>query len=494
MDLNDALNGPVIDGPQDVEIARITFDSRDVRRGDLFVAIRGSAVDGHRFVSQAVERGAVAVVTDTPVASPGATNVVVSDTSKALAELASRFFEDPADRLFLCGITGTNGKTSTAYMYRSIVEVSGWGAMGIVGTLGHGSGDDLEKTPHTTPDPVGLHGQFSKMVDRGCRGVVMEVSSHAVRQHRTWGLNFDVGILTNVTHDHLDYHKTIEDYRAAKREYCDSLTAAEPPGTLVYSSDDPVAGEIGKRHVGDKVSVGQGDKPGKHDDRRVQVRDVAVALDGTSFTLVFDGESETRIKMKLLGSFCAINAALAAAAAAVTGIDTRSIKKGLESIERIPGRFETVGGKDKPVVILDYCHTPDSMQQVLQTCRDLNPGRIIVVFGCGGDRDRTKRPAMGRIAQSQSDFVYVTTDNPRNEPVDAIVEEILSGMDRRADDFRVELDRSRAIGDAIAAASAGDVVALLGKGTEECQIVGNDRLPFSDRKEAEGALQAWRAE
>jgi UDP-N-acetylmuramoyl-L-alanyl-D-glutamate--2,6-diaminopimelate ligase len=490
--LTDALEDKVVYGTPEVEIKKIEFDSRKVDSGDLFVALRGTEIDGHRFVRDAVDGGAVAVVTETPHPVLGVTNVVVGDSSKALAVLAARFFGDPAARLFLCGTTGTNGKTSTAFMYRAILESSGWGKVGIVGTLGHGVGGDLKKTQHTTPDPVELHSQFKMMVDSGCRGVVMEVSSHAVRQHRTWGLDFDVGILTNVTHDHLDYHKTIEDYRAAKEEFCQSLTAEgrkKPDGTLVYSSDDEIAREIGGRFQGPGIAVGGGRAD-------VSAKNVSATLDGTAFDLCFSGENGdevVRVGMKLLGGFTAVNATLAAAGAIATGIDVESIKNGLESLKRIPGRFETVGGSGLPVVVIDYSHTPDSMERVLKTCRGLTPKRLVTVFGCGGDRDRTKRPEMGRIAQTYSDYVYVTMDNPRTEPVDKIVDDILSGMKRGADDYSVDLNRSRAIHDAIGSAGSGDLIALLGKGVEDCQIVGTDRLPFSDRKEAEGALRKWRS-
>jgi UDP-N-acetylmuramoyl-L-alanyl-D-glutamate--2,6-diaminopimelate ligase len=482
----------VTHGPLDVDVTRITIDSRSVEPGDLFVALRGTISDGHEFVRDAIAKGAAAVVTDTPVTGVSATNVVVDNTTRALARLAARRAGDPADSLFLCGITGTNGKTSTAHMYRSIIEKSGWGQMGIVGTLGHGVDGELDKTPHTTPDPIELHSRFRKMIDKGCSGVVMEVSSHAVRQHRTWGLDFEVGILTNVTHDHLDYHKTIEDYRAAKREFCDSLVAGnrrKPAGTLVYFHDDPVAREIGEHFSGKKLSVAVAE--GGREAADVYAAEVEATLNGTAFTLNIGDDVEFRVNMKLLGSFCATNAALAAGGARATGIGPQAIKNGLESIGRIPGRFDAIGGGAKPAVVIDYSHTPDSMERVLQTCRGLNPGRLTTVFGCGGDRDRSKRPSMGRVAQSLSDFVYVTTDNPRTEPVEAIVDDILSGMDRDAADFVVDLDRSRAIQNAIAAAGEGDVVVLLGKGVEECQIVGLDRLPFSDHEEAKRALKEW---
>jgi UDP-N-acetylmuramoyl-L-alanyl-D-glutamate--2,6-diaminopimelate ligase len=482
-----------------IDIERITTNSQSVRHGDLFVALRGSTADGHEYVVDAVQSGATAVVTEEYMAEAlpeGVSSVVVDDTAKALARLAARYYGDPADHLFLCGITGTNGKTSTAHMYRSIIEASGWGRMGILGTLGHGAGGDLLKTPHTTPAPVELHALLRKMVDEGCDGVVMEVSSHAVRQHRTWGLDFNVGILTNVTHDHLDYHKTIEDYRAAKKEFCDSLTdprRRKPLGSLVYCHDDPVARRIGEQFRGRKLPVIVGGDGGGGEGSAVSVAAVEATLEGTSFTLQFHDADDIRVNMRLLGSFCAVNAALAAGGARVTGISVAAIKEGLEAVEGVPGRFEAIGGGGRPIVIIDYSHTPDSMERVLTTCRGLGPGRVVTVFGCGGDRDATKRPLMGRVAQSFSDFVYVTMDNPRTESVESIVEDILSGMDRRQDDFTVELDRGRAILAAVGEAAADDVVVLLGKGVENCQIVGSERIPFSDRGEAEGALKKWRS-
>jgi UDP-N-acetylmuramoyl-L-alanyl-D-glutamate--2,6-diaminopimelate ligase len=499
-DLIDVLENKVVYGPPAgrVNVKGISTDSRGVKRGDVFVALRGTTADGHNHVGEAVGNGASAVVTERPmpeISEAGSANVVVEDTSKALARLAARYHGDPADTMFLCGITGTNGKTSTAHMYRSIIEASKWGCLGIVGTLGHGVGGDLEKTPHTTPDPVELHSRFREMVDNGCNGVVMEVSSHAVRQHRTWGLDFNVGILTNVTHDHLDYHKTIEDYQSAKKEFCDALTSAgrrKPPGTLVYCSDDPVARRIGEQFRGHKLPVsvvGNGDST---EELGVYATGVSATLEGTAFTLHFRDANDIDVNMRLLGSFCAINAALAAAGARATGISADAIKQGLEKIDRIPGRFEAIGGAGRPVAIIDYSHTPDSMERVLNTCRGLGPGRLVTVFGCGGDRDKSKRPLMGKVAQSLSDVVYLTTDNPRSEPIDAIIQDILSGMDRDAGDFEVELDRGQAIRRAVGGAEAGDVVVLLGKGVENCQIVGGERLSFSDRDEAEGALLAWR--
>lgn len=480
--LEDARPSLTLDG----DVTGIAIDSRDVRRGSVFVALRGTAVDGHQFVGQAQERGAAAVVVDHHIDNVAVPMVVVGDTTKALAELASRFYGDPASNLVLCGITGTNGKTTTAHMIRAIVGASRLGKMGIVGTLGHGV-EQLQSTVHTTPDAVTLHALFGEMVEQECFGVVMEVSSHAVRQHRTWGLEFSVGILTNVTHDHLDFHNDIEDYRGAKAAFCESLLLPErrkPRGTLVYSSDDTVAHAIGERFAGAAVPVGA--------DGLVRVSDVDATLSHTSLTLTLQEGSVISLRMRLLGAFVASNAALAAAAAIELGADAAAVKSGLESISRIPGRFEALGGGDRPVVIIDYSHTADAMERVLGACRALCPECVTTVFGCGGDRDRKKRPLMAAVAERLSDAVVVTTDNPRNEQLQQIVDDILSGANA-PDAITVNLDRANAVQQAIHAAAPGDVVLLLGKGHEDYQIIGDERHPYSDRVEAEGALRSWSA-
>jgi UDP-N-acetylmuramoyl-L-alanyl-D-glutamate--2,6-diaminopimelate ligase len=465
----------------------IAVDSRAVQRGDVFVAVRGTAHDGHDFVRDAVTRGAVAVVGERGLAGLAVPTVAVAHSAQALALMAARFHGDPARDLFLCGVTGTNGKTSTTLLVRSIMQHAGR-RMGVVGTLGHGV-DRLVRDAHTTPDAVTLNAWFRAMRDQDCFGVVMEVSSHAVRQHRVWGLDFNVGILTNVTHDHLDFHKTMDDYKAAKAEFCHSLVAAgrrKPDGTLVYWADDANAREIGAAFRGDKIAVGTGD------DADWRVFDVDVSLSGTRFALSPPGGEEVRVAMKLLGGFVPANAAVAAAGAFAAGASLDSIRAGLEIVDRIPGRFEALGGGVKPVVVVDYAHTPDGFERVLGTCRALQPKRLVTVFGCGGDRDRTKRPVMGAIAARVSDRVILTTDNPRSERVEAIVADIRAGMEHGAD-VVVELDRARAIRSAVSSSRSGDLVALLGKGHEDYQIVGNETFPFSDRKQAEEALASWPA-
>ena len=464
----------------------ICVDSRKVRGGELFVALRGTAVDGHRFVGEAVRSGAAAVIVE-EAATPGVPCLVVKSSSKALALVAAHYFGDPARVLRLCGVTGTNGKTSTAHLVRSILRHEGE-RFGLIGTLGHGI-DELVKDPHTTPDALTLHRLFNEMRNAGCVGVVMEVSSHAVRQHRTWGLDFEVGILTNVTHDHLDYHPDMEDYRAAKTEFCYSLAGShrqKPDGTLVYWADDAIARSIGEGFTGRRVAVGTSP------DADCRVESVDVSLERTRFVLRLAGGEVVRVSMKLLGGFVPANAAVAAVAAMAMGASAAQVGAGLEAIDRVPGRFEPLGGGGRPVVVVDYAHTPDGFERVLATCRHLKPRRLVVVFGCGGDRDRSKRPLMGRIAQRVCDRCYLTTDNPRHERVETIVADILTGM-RRSDDVVVELDRAKAIHSAIAECGPGDMVAILGKGHEDYQLMGGDKQPWSDRKQAEEELAQWRA-
>jgi len=472
----------------DVEIKGIKSDSREIEPGDVFVAIRGVDDDGHRFVGDAVRRGAAACVTEEPLDTGKAANVVVTDSAKALAVLASEIYKNPARDLRLVGVTGTNGKTSTAHLLRAICAESS--AFGIIGTVGHGSGNRLSAAVHTTPEPITLHRLLADMKKDGCVGVVAEVSSHAVRQQRIWGLDFEIGMLTNITRDHLDYHSTMDDYIDAKREFCYSLIAEDrhkKPGTLVYSLDNERAREIGNGFPGKAVSTSVRELAD------VYATDVRATLRGTRFVL-HAGKEEIAIDLKLLGSFSASNAVMAAAAGSLLGIELDRIKSGLESVGKVPGRFEALGGGGKPRAIVDYSHTPDSLERTLEFCRALGPQRLIVVFGCGGDRDKGKRPLMGEIAQRNADVCYVTSDNPRTENPLRIIDDILEGMDRGRGDLVVEPDRHKALQKAIRNAGPDDLVAVCGKGHEDYQIVGTKRRHFDDRKEAVNALKLWSSE
>jgi UDP-N-acetylmuramoyl-L-alanyl-D-glutamate--2,6-diaminopimelate ligase len=489
--LLDAVSDKKVNNFMDTEITSITSNSRLVNTGALFVAVRGVHTDGHLFVPDAIKRGAAACVTETPLNHVAVTNAIVEDTRKALSLLAARFYGDPARELLMCGVTGTNGKTSTAYLLRSICSSSSWGKVGIVGTIGYGVGTSLEPALNTTPDAVKLHKLFREMKDLGCRGVVMEVSSHAVRQQRTWGIEFEIGILTNVTRDHLDYHRTLEDYISAKREFCMSLAKAgrkKGRGKLVYSMDDAIARNLGNDFPGESVSVGLSDEAD------VFATDVEAHLTGTWFTMHLGPGTSVPVHLRLLGRFNVYNALLAAAAARLAGIKADAIKMGLEALEGVPGRFEAIGGKGRPLVVIDYSHTPDSLERFLNSCLDLKPDRLITVFGCGGDRDKGKRPLMGKIVQDLSDTYYVTSDNPRSENPEEIIEDILSGMDRSASGLFVEIDRRKAIQEAIHGAGTKDMVAVCGKGHEDYQIIGDRKIHFKDREEAEKALEEWDGE
>ncbi|MDH3214733.1 MAG: UDP-N-acetylmuramoyl-L-alanyl-D-glutamate--2,6-diaminopimelate ligase [Candidatus Krumholzibacteria bacterium] len=485
--LMDALDKVGANNMRDLDVRGLKSDSRAVEPGDVFVALRGVTFDGHGHVREAIERGAVACVTEHRVETGDVPNVVVTDTAKALAVLASHIAEDPARDLRLVGVTGTNGKTSTAHLLRAICDKSSWGKMGIIGTVGHGVGTELEEGAHTTPEPITLHRLLKKIKKQSCVGVVMEVSSHAVRQQRVWGLDFEIGMLTNITRDHLDYHPTFEDYVDAKREFCYSLIAAgrrKEAGTLIYSVDNEQSKDIGERFPGKKISTSSRVKAD------VFAAGVRATREGTRFELHF-ASGRISVNLQLLGTFSAANAVMAAAGAHQLGIDHEAIKQGLESVSRVRGRFEALGGGTKPLVIVDYSHTPDSLERTLKFCRVLTPGRLITVFGCGGDRDKGKRPLMGEIAEKYSDICYVTSDNPRSEDPGRIIEEILSGMDPHGEQLHVEVDRRKAIHEAIEQSAKGDLVAICGKGHEDYQIIGARRIHFDDREQAERALQKW---
>lgn len=481
--LNDMIKSIQVKGRsnfRDLEITGISTDSRLVEEGELYIAVKGHELDGHDFIEQAIGRGAAALVLGRSHVSTLPT-IIVDDTAGAASLLARTFFGDPVSKLVLIGITGTNGKTSASFLLRSIMS-EGMGRSGLIGTIGIGSGGDLSAATHTTPSSVNLFRIMSEFLEQGCTSVAMEVSSHAAVQGRITGLEFDVGVFTNISRDHLDYHGSIEEYMAAKEIFITSLIdpgRRKKPGIFVFNSDDKQVLVVKKRFAGKTVSFGFGENA------TVRGENLVADLGGTSFDLVC-GEERARIELKLLAAFSAYNALAAAAAAHALGIDIHSIKRGLENVDQVPGRFQVISAGRGPKVVVDYAHTPDALERLLTFCRELGPARITTVFGCGGDRDRGKRPMMGRIAAEISDEVYVTDDNPRTEDPDLIVEEILSGIDGTV---QVERDRGSAIRKAIMGADEGELVVIAGKGHENCQIVGTERFPFNDSQEALAALR-----
>ena len=467
---------------RDVEIKGISIDSRSITEGDLFVAVRGHDADGHDYIGQAVNAGAAALVVENPVEADIPV-VVVDNSSAAEASLARVFFGDPSSKVMLVGVTGTNGKTSTAFILQSILQRS-HGPAGIIGTVGFGAGEDLQAATHTTPSSSELNRIMAGFVDRGCRAVVMEVSSHAAAQGRIAGLEFDIGVFTNISRDHMDYHENMENYIEAKETFVRTL--AEPgrvkvPGTLVYNIDDGNVTRVGERFSGSKVTFGSSEKA------VFRYEDLTADLTGTRFRITASG-FDLPVELRLLGRFSALNALGAAAAAHVAGADREAIAGGLSDVDEIPGRFHLVRSDGGPTVIVDYAHTPDALEKLLLFCRELSPARLVTVFGCGGDRDRGKRPLMGRAAAELSDMVYVTNDNPRTEDPDAIIRDILEGMSGTDTPLEVISDRGEAIKRAIGSAAEGDMVMLAGKGHEDYQVFADGSIHFSDIEEAEKAL------
>jgi len=473
---------------RDIDIKGISTDSRRVEEGYLFCAVKGTNTDGHFYIDDAIQNGAVAIVVEDEV-QRDVPVVVVEDSHEATALLARLYYDEPSSKLVLCGVTGTNGKTSTSFLLSSILNES-IGPSGIIGTVGFGFEDSLVAGTHTTPASVELFRILSDFIEKGCRSVVMEVSSHATTQKRIVGLEFDIGIFTNITRDHLDYHRTMKNYIEAKEMFAKTLldlSRSKGPGILVYNMDDKNVRGIAERFDGKKISFGTASEAD------VRAEDVETTLEGTKFTLIIDGE-KVSIHLKLLGSFSVFNSLAASAGAKALGIEIEKIKRGLERVIRIPGRFQVVSHGEGPVVIVDYAHTPDALERLLNFCRELSPGKIITVFGCGGDRDRGKRPIMGEIASRLSDLVFVTDDNPRTEDPDRIIEEILSGIPSGKEYVRVERDRREAIFSAVSKADEGDLVVIAGKGHETEQIIGRNRIHFNDVEVAEEALKVLKGE
>jgi UDP-N-acetylmuramoyl-L-alanyl-D-glutamate--2,6-diaminopimelate ligase len=466
-------------------IRGLTDDSRRVVAGGCFVAVRGLRADGHRFIPQAVERGARAVVAEPPDPLPGEAvgRILVPDTRRALPRLADAYFGHPSRALTVVGITGTNGKTTTSYLCEALLRARGL-ATGIIGTIQYVVKDRAREASQTTPDAIELQGLLAEMVTAGVGGVAMEVSSHALELHRVDGVAFDVAVFTNLTQDHLDFHKTMEGYAAAKRRlFFELLSAGGKSGaTAVLNGDDPVGAEWARTLPGRVLTFGLSPgcviRPLQHESGLGGIRLLAASPAGS-----------VRIVSPLIGEHNVMNLLGAVGVGIALGLDPPAVAGALASVTRVPGRFEQVETGQDFLVVVDYAHTPDALQRVLETARRLTPGRLGVVFGAGGDRDRGKRPVMGRIAATLADRVWLTSDNPRSEDPAAIIEEIAAGVvppPRLG--YAKCADRRGAIQQAIAWASPGDTVVLAGKGHEPYQIIGQEVLPFDDRLVAREAL------
>lgn len=475
-ELCQGLNGAQIYNFQDKHIRSISYDSRMVRPGDLFVAIAGTKTDGHHHLQDALNRGAVAVVTEKQTSLPeGISQVVVPSTRIALALLARAFYGEPSKKLTIIGVTGTNGKTTTTFLLRSILQASGK-KVGLLGTIYYYLGDRLLPSTHTTPQSLELQAFFHEMLSKGITHVVMEVSSHALTQHRTHGIEFQGAVFTNLTMEHLDYHLSLQDYRDAKSRLFKGL----PSEAFAVLNREDSSGEYMASQTRARV-LWYG--CGSPSELRAEV--LREDLYGTEIRLSRGGE-EAVIASPLIGRHNLYNILAASTGAAALGLGLREVKRGVESITMIPGRLERLASLDGPQVFVDYAHTPHALESVLGSLRPLVRERLLLVFGCGGDRDRGKRPAMGHIAEKYSDLFWITSDNPRTERPTDIISDIEKGT--KGSGHRVQADRHQAIEEALSEARDGDVVLIAGKGHERTQIFAERIVPFDDREVAVGLL------
>ena len=480
-ELSAALPGARLSGDPGGGVLGVGHDSRTLKPGEVFVAIRGLTADGKQFVEAARKKGAAAVVSEQPAPdADGAPWLQVEDAREALATLSAAFLGEPARSLELVGVTGTNGKTTTTYLIDAALRAASK-RVGLIGTIHYRVADRLTESARTTPESSDLQQLFREMVDARCSHAVLEVSSHSLALKRVHGCAFKVAVFTNLTRDHLDFHGDMDGYFAAKRLLFASLLRED--GVAVINADDGRAAELVAASRGRVVSYGI-EKPAD-----VSARDVRLTIQGSRF-VARTGAGDLPIDSALLGRFNVENLLAALAAVLALGVPPATAVRGLESMRGVPGRMERVEAGQDFAIIVDYAHTDDALRNLLETVRDLGPSRIITVFGCGGDRDRTKRPLMGAVAARLSDVIVITSDNPRSEPPESIVEEILRGVNggRRAE-RHVIVDRRDAITRALELARPGDAVVLAGKGHETYQVLRDRSVPFDDRQVAREALQ-----
>ncbi len=473
-------------------VGGIAVDSRKVRPGDLFVALRGEKADGHDYLAAAARAGAVAALVEQDVPAPPLPCVRVPSTAAALARTAANFHGDPSARLVVVGVTGTNGKTTTTYLLESIFAAAG-GKVAVIGTINYRLAGEVLRTGLTTPFPHELQEIMAGAVAAGATHLVMEVSSHSAVQGRIEGVRFDAGIFTNLSHDHLDFHGTMESYFGAKASFFRTyLPAGGKTAGMAVNADDAYGKRLAEEFP---RSLAFGSF------REAPVHPVSVAMTWEGSRLVLATPSgEIDLRTRLIGAYNVSNVMAAVCGALLVGVPADAIRAGVEALRTIPGRIEEIPNGLGLHIYVDYAHTPDGLDRVLSALRALAPGRLITVFGCGGNRDRTKRPEMGRIAARRSDVVVVTSDNPRNEDPRAILREIVPGLlaegflevrgsaGRDGGYFEVIEDRTAAIGRALELARPGDTIAIAGKGHENVQIVGDRRLPFDDREAVRGLL------
>jgi UDP-N-acetylmuramoyl-L-alanyl-D-glutamate--2,6-diaminopimelate ligase len=483
--LLDALTDKRIVGTPPSSVCGLSADSRRVARGEAFVAVPGFKQDARRFVPDAVARGATLIVTEgDPLPDVRVAQVLVPSARRALASLAGAYWGHPSRALTLVGITGTNGKTTTSYLVQALLRARG-DATGVLGTIQYVIGDEVRPAGQTTPDALDIESMLAAMRERGVRGVAMEVSSHALALSRVDALAFDVGVFTNLTQDHLDFHGTLDEYGRAKRRLFELVAASQKPRhAAVVNGDDPAGARMVAGLALDTLTYGLGPA------NRVRATAWTSTLDGVRLQVTTPA-GPLGLVSSLIGEHNVMNLLAAIGVGIALGLAPEAIARALGGVQTVPGRFEQVRAGQPFLVVVDYAHTPDALERVLTTARKITAGRLGVVFGCGGDRDRTKRPIMGEIAARLADHAWITSDNPRSEDPDAIVAEVAAGAARArpADDHCARIaDREAAIRAAFGWARSGDTIVIAGKGHETYQIVGGDVLPFDDREVARRLL------
>ena len=472
------------------DVTSVEYDSRRVKPGSVFVAMHGESSDGNRFIDPAIQAGAVAIVTDSPAEKPreGIAWALVPHGRRALARISENFYKRPAERIAITGITGTNGKSTTAFLIESILTAAGRKSA-LIGTIEYHVAGKVYPAPHTTPEALELARLFHEALGQGATEAVMEVSSHALAQQRVFGVPFDVAVFTNLTRDHLDYHKTMEQYFYAKRVLFEGC-GTDPPRAVVTNLDDEYGAQLAgfSRKRSRTVLTYGWDRGDFHADKP------DVTPRGTRFDMITPNE-KLAIFSPLIGRVNVYNILAAAASGFARGCSTEAISRGVAALTHVPGRFQRVDSGQPFTIVVDYAHTDDALRNLTALAREFVSrtgagARVITLFGCGGDRDRAKRPLMGEAAGRGSDFVVLTSDNPRSEDPRAIINDALVGLQKTGTKYVVEVDRRKAIGLAIGEARPGDIVLLAGKGHEKVQVTREGSNPFDDVEVAKEVLRA----
>lgn len=471
MKLSEILKGldyELLQGSADRDITKIEYDSRKAEKGSLFVCVTGFKTDGHIYAAKAAEAGAEALICERNVEGidKSVTIIKVNNSREALSVISDNFYGHPASKMTMIGVTGTNGKTTTTYLIKSVLDHIGK-TVGVVGTIENRIGNEKIHTDRTTPEALELCELFDRMVKAGVTHTVMEVSSHSLDLHRVDFCKFKIGIFTNLTQDHLDYHKTMENYRAAKGKLFEMSENA------VINIDDPAGEYMISRAKGRVLTFGI------DNDADLKASDMHITANGVSYVLGYDGK-KYNVDINIPGKFSIYNSLGSIGACVLMGIPMETIIAGLKENYGVPGRFQTIKSHRGFNAIVDYAHTPDGLENILKTAREFVKGRIITVFGCGGDRDRTKRPIMGEIGGRLSDICVITSDNPRTEDPELIIKDVEEGIKGTGCPYECICDRKEAILHAISIAKEGDVVVIAGKGHEDYQIFKDKTIHFDD--------------